>query len=125
MRRFVLVCAFLFSSTTLFAQTATPASKLGWDQVGQTATVATAAAYTVYIDGATVGVALTGVTCVTAAVPANGSTCSATFPALTPGTHTLVGTQTISGTESAKTPTPFSFAFVVVVTPTGWRIVNP
>jgi hypothetical protein len=50
------------------------------------------------------------------------ATCTAPFPAMTPGAHALTLTQTISGAESGKSMA-LAFTFVVVVTPTGVRVV--
>lgn len=102
------------------AQTATPASKLAWDEPGQTATVAQAAGYTLYLDAATTGMALVNVACT---APTTGPVaCAAAFPAMTPGTHALTITQTIGGVESAKS-SALSVTLVVVVTPANIRII--
>ncbi len=102
------------------AQPATPSSRLAWDEVGQSVATAQAAAYAVYVDTGT-PVALAGVTCVVG-TPASTTTCSAAFPALTPGAHTLTLTQIIGGAESAKSAT-LAFSYVLVVTPTAVRVV--
>ncbi len=93
---------------------ATPANKLGWTIVGQTAAVAQAASYNMYVDGATTATALSGVVCVAAGSDAS---CSVPFPAFTPGNHSITLTQMISGVESGKS-LPLAFTFVLVVTPT-------
>jgi hypothetical protein len=113
-----LLLACLALSAPLYAQAATPASSLAWDQIGQSVTVAQSAGYTVFLDGAPTGTALASVTCTATGASA---TCSAPFPALTPGAHTLTLTQTISGASSAKSA-PLSFTFVIVVTPTNLRV---
>lgn len=103
------------------AQTsATPANKLQWDEVGQTAFLAGSAAYVIFIDGSTTRTPLTNVTCATG-VPATNAVCTSDLPALTPGVHTIKGIQSISGADSAQS-LPFTFTYVVVVTPSGFRI---
>lgn len=114
-----LACCILLMASASYAQAATPASKLAFDEVGQTVAVASAATYTAFVDGATTGTVLT-VTCV-AGTPATTTTCTAPLLALTPGTHTVTVTQTISGAVSPPS-TPLSFTYVVVVTPTNVRI---
>ena len=103
------------------AQAATPTSKLAWDQIGQSVVTAQAASYNVYIDTGT-PVLVVGVACVTGA-PTTNATCTATFPAMSPGAHTLTLTQLIGGAESPKSTPALAVVFVVVVTPTAVRIV--
>jgi len=67
----------------LVAQT-TP--RIGWDQAATSATVAQGWTYRFYLDGAASGTVLAGVTCAGASAP---FLCSAPFPTLTPGQHTL------------------------------------
>jgi hypothetical protein len=124
MKRFLafLLALIVVSWQPASAQVATTGNKLGFTEVGMTVAIANSATYKIYVDGAATGAATTGLTCA-AGSPATNADCSVNLPALTVGTHTVTLTQVISAAESAK-PTPFSFSFVVVVTPTGLQIVN-
>ena len=110
----------MLAAVPAFAQAATPASKLAFDEVGQTVAVAQSATYNATIDAAA-PVALAGVSCTATTTPV-GATCTATLPALTLGTHTLTLTQTISGATSPASTPALSFTYVIVVTPTNIRI---
>lgn len=121
MKKLLLALGLALFATPAFAQAATPASKLAFDEVGQSAATAGGATYTAFIDGSTTGVPLTGLNCTATTTPV-GATCTTNLPALTPGAHTLTVTQTIAGATSPAS-TPVSFSMVVVVTPTGVRIV--
>lgn len=121
MIRMFLTMSLVFGlSAAASAQTATPSSHLAFDEAGQAVTVAQGASYTASVDSAA-GIALTGVTCV-AGTPSSTATCTANFPAMTPGTHTVTVTQTISGASSSPS-VPLSVTFVIVVTPTNPRVV--
>jgi hypothetical protein len=100
----------------LQAQTAVSSNKLGWTQAAPTLADAQAYTYKYYPDGATTGIAFTGVVCSGAATPFS---CEVPFPAFTPGNHTLqITAQNVAG-ESGKS-SPLSFTFVVVpAVPTG------
>ena len=116
------VCAVLVGLPHIAtAQAATPASKLAWDQVGQSVATASGASYSVYIDTGT-PIPLTGAVCVVG-VPTTMATCTAPFPAMSPGAHTLTLTQVIAGAESPKSTPALAVVFVVVVTPTNIRVV--
>jgi hypothetical protein len=123
----ILLLAFVLtlgSVASVQAQTATPASKLVWDEIGQVSATAGSAAYKAYVDNQTTGTPLSGVSCAAAVSPLNpaaDSTCQAPMPALTPGAHTITLTQSIGGAESVKS-TALSFTYVVVVTPTSLRV---
>lgn len=123
MRR--LMCVFFVFAVLAFAATAsaqttvTIANKVGWDQVAPSLAIAQSYTYRYYPDVATTGIVLTGVTCTGAASPYQ---CEVTFPAFTPGTHTLALTAGSGGSESEKSA-PLSFAFIVVpAVPTNLRI---
>jgi len=117
MKRLVLAILLLLPRLVSAQTVATPTNHLGWDEVGQTAAIANASTYNAYIDAATTPVALTGVAC----IGTTTATCTANWPAMTPGTHTLTITQ-VNGGESGKSA-PLSFSFVVVVVPTNVRQV--
>jgi hypothetical protein len=117
----LLAIAVLWASPVA-AQTATPASKLAWDEVGESPAVAQAAIYNLYVDGAGVALNLTSVACVVQTSNAANATCTAPFPAMTVGSHTLTLSQVSNGAESPKSA-PLSVTFAIVVTPTGIRIV--
>lgn len=114
----LFVCAL---ASVAAAQTATPASKLAWDEVGESPAVAQAAIYNLYVDGAGVAVNLTQVTCVAQTATPTNATCTAPFPPMTVGPHTLTLSQVTNSVESPKSA-PLSVTFVVVITPTGLRI---
>lgn len=114
----VAVCLLLMAVSS-YAQAATPASKLAFDEVGQALAVVQGATYNAVVDTAA-PVPLAGVACIATTLPV-GATCTATLPAMTVGTHILTVTQTISGAVSPQSA-PLSFSFVVVVTPTNVRI---
>jgi hypothetical protein len=119
--KIVIVAAMaLLTASLAYAQTATPANKYQWTQQAQSATVAQAATYPHYLDGAA-----TPSTTLTAACTQSGAdaTCTAPIPALTIGNHTVTLSQLISGAESPKS-SPVTFTFVVVVQPTGLRIAK-
>ena len=121
MRRLSIVAlSLLLVSMPAVAQTATPLSKLAFDEVGQTVATASGATYTGLIDGSTTATPLTGIVCTATANP-TGATCTSALPPLTPGTHTITITQTIGGASSAASA-PLSFSLIVVVTPTNVRI---
>lgn len=127
MRRLSVMLALvvgLFVAASASAQTVTSGSRLAWDQAGQTVATATSATYKAYVDTSTTGVALAGVTCVVG-VPSTTATCSANFPALTPGSHTIALTQSIGTAESLRSTPPFAFEYVVVVVPTNVRMAPP
>ena len=108
-------------ATSLAAQpAATGTARIGWDQTGvASAAEAQALTYRYYPDGATVGIALTGVTC-SGTAPVS---CTAPFPAFTPGSHTLTLTAANQAGESAQSA-PFAFVFVVVpAVPANLRLV--
>jgi hypothetical protein len=110
------------SASLAAAQTATPASKLAWDEAGESPAVAQAAIYNLYVDGAGVAVNLTSVSCVVQTANAANATCTAPFPPMTVGSHSLTLSQVSNGAESPKS-TPLTVTFVIVVTPTGIRVV--
>lgn len=117
--KFITSCIILVSilSTTIQGQTATGNSKLAFDLPGQSVAIASTATYNGYVDGATTGVLLTGLTCSGTTL----TTCLVNFPALTIGNHTITVTQLFGITESTKSSV-LNFTFVVVVTPTNVRI---
>ena len=60
--------------------------KLAWDQAAPSAASAQGWTFRYYVDGGTTGTTLAGVACTGASSP---FVCTATFPTLTPGPHTL------------------------------------
>jgi len=121
--RVALTFLVLAMSATVQAQTvATPSNRLAWTEVGQTVAQASSATYNSFLDTATTGVAVAGVTCA-AGTPATDAACSSNLPVLTLGLHSLTLTQVISGAESAKSAA-VTFTFVVVVQPTALRIAK-
>lgn len=110
---FGFVVAGLLFAGTIEAQVATPASKLGWNQEGQTQAIAQSATYNMYVDVLVPTVAQNVICIVGTPV-----TCKADLPALTVGSHQIRLTQVIGAAESPQS-LPLSFTYVVVVTPTG------
>lgn len=120
----ILIPIFLFLGLSKAeAQVATQGNKLGFTEVGQALNIASppTAAYNIYVDGSTTATPATNITCA-AGTPTTNTDCSINFPALTIGNHVVTLTQLFGSTESTKS-TPFSFTFVVVVTPSGLKIV--
>jgi hypothetical protein len=111
-----VLAAVLFLPTNAAAQ-ATGSSKITFDQAAPD--LATAQGYTFkhYDDSLTVGVALTGVTCAAKVPPVTGTfACVGSFPAETPGSHSLTLTSANVAGESLPS-VPFAFVFVVIPTP--------
>ena len=109
MKRLLLCVVCLLVPVGVFGQ-ATASKKLAWDQVAGSLAEAQAYTYKYYPDGATTGIALSGVTCAGTASP---YVCEVAYPAFTPGAHTL--TLTASNVAGESTPSAtFSFSFVVV-----------
>lgn len=120
MKRVFLTIILLLVPSFVFSQ-AIPTSRLGWDQDAPTLADAQAYTYKYYADGSTTGVALTGVTCTGSASP---FTCSAAFPAFTPGNHRITLAASNLAGESAKS-NPLDFTFIVTpAVPTGLRIIG-
>lgn len=117
MRTLSALTIALLLSITASAQTATPQNHFGWTEVAQTPAAATAATYKLY-EGTTPLGTLTNVTCVAAGSDAD---CTGDIPALIQGTHTVTLTQNSQGAESPKSNT-VSFTFVIVITPTNFRV---
>jgi hypothetical protein len=114
--KFWLVLAFVLLAGIASAQSsATPTSKLVWDQIAPD--LATANAYTyreypeTWVSGP--GTVLTPVTCTGTTSP---FVCSTPFPAFTPGGHAVTMTAGNAAGESLKS-TPFPFTFVVIPSP--------
>jgi|SRR5581483_4152810 len=105
-----LSVALSLAPTLLLAQTGTPSSKLIWDQTAPDLATAQAYTYTSYPDGSATGTGLSGVTCSGTTSP---FTCQVTYPAFTPGAHTLQLTAKNAAGESPKSAA-FSFTFVVL-----------
>lgn len=122
MKRLLCVLFVLLFAAPVMAQVANPASKLGWDQVGQTVVSASAATYNIYVDSAA-PVPLLNFSCSSSGGATGPTTCVAPFPALTPGVHNLTLTQVIGAQESAKSTPVLAITFVVVVSPSGVRII--
>jgi hypothetical protein len=113
MKHVFFVALFLGVASTVQAQTAGPANQLGWNQVGQSPATAGAATYNLYDGASATPLPLTNVIC---SAGLTDTTCTGSFPALTPGAHTITLTQAIGSAESGKS-SPLSFTFVIVVTP--------
>jgi hypothetical protein len=111
----LVVGALCVGSGRADAQTATPASTLSWEQEAPDLATAQAYVYRTYADNATVGVVVTGVTCVvlTPGTPVMTATCTGAFPAFTPGSHTICATAANAVGESLKSNV---LAFTMVVT---------
>jgi hypothetical protein len=111
---FTILTALTFAGVvSAQTPTGTPSSQLSWDQVAPTVNDARAYVYKYYPDGATAasaGVTIPTVTCTGLTSPFQ---CSASFPAFTPGPHTLTLTASSAAGESAKSPS-MSFTFVVI-----------
>ena len=121
MKNILLACAFLIGSAAVSsAQSATPSSRLGWDQGAPTLADANGYTYKSFADGVAPGVVLTGVTCAGTTSP---YACVVNFPAFTPGSHTIqISAANIAG-ESLPSA-PFSFVFVVTpAVPANLRLV--
>jgi len=108
-KKMILVLFLLLIPVGLSAQ-ATPISKLAWDMNAPTLADANGYTYKYYPDNATTGIALTAVTCTGTASPFQ---CEVSYPAFTPGSHTLFLTATNIAGESPKQTSPFAFVFVV------------
>lgn len=119
MKKLLFALVILCLASTAFAQTpVTTANKIGWDQQAPSLAEAQAYTYKYYPDGATTGIALTGVVC-TAVTSPTGTVvpqCEVAFPAFTPGSHTLSITASNEAGESVKSA-PLNFAFVVIPSP--------
>lgn len=100
--KLVLALGLLLLASSAQAQTATPTSRLAWDQTAATLAEASSLAYEATFDGAPIA-ALSGVTCAGAASP---FVCSAPLPALAAGAH-AVAVQA----RNAVGPSPLSAAF--------------
>lgn len=116
----LLALIIVISASSAFAQTATPSSRLAWDQIGQPPAAANGFTYTAYVDGATAGISLVGAVCNNGPT-ASDATCVVSLPPLVAGAHTVSVTQSLGGAESAKS-VALSFTVVIVVTPTNVRL---
>jgi hypothetical protein len=115
MRWLISSVGILLLATPGFAQTpvGTPTSTFVFDQAAPDLATARAYTYRVYVDAATAGQVVTGVTCV--AGPSTGvQTCTMPFPAFTPGTHAVTLTAANQAGESAKSA---AFTFTLVAVP--------
>lgn len=119
MKKLCFVLLVLLAVPILVEAQAVPTSKFAWTQDAPTLADAQGYTYLYFPDGATTGIAFTGVTCTGATSP---FACEVNIPAFTPGNHTVtLAARNVAG-ESAKT-TPLSFVFVVTpATPQGFRI---
>lgn len=89
------------------AQTATPASRLAWDQVAPSLAEASSYVYEATYDGGAL-VVLTGVVCTGAASP---FVCSAGFPATFPSGAHMVQVRTVDIEGSTRLESPLSAVF--------------
>jgi hypothetical protein len=108
-----VVLVLCWRPSVAHAQTAGPASKLGFDVTGP-ASLAEANTLVVkaYLDLNTAGTTLTGLVC-TAGTVANTYACMANLPPLTPGPHTLTATITLNAVESPRS-VELGFAYIVL-----------
>lgn len=124
MKKFVWVSCFLssllISSLAINAQVTVPlGSKLLWDQPASTLAVANALNYRPYLDAATnPGSNLTGVVCTGTSSPFS---CSANFPAATPGNHTIA-IDAFDGSSASSKSNSVSVTVVLFGTPINVRI---
>lgn len=118
----LIALVWLGLATSAAAQTVTPLSHFGWTEPGQDLALAQSATYHAYDGTATTGVPVTSVTCVVNAGSPDPF-CTSNLPALQPGAHTVTLTQIIGGAESPRS-NALSFQLVVVVQPTGLKIVK-
>lgn len=103
-----LCCALLLLASSAQAQTATPTSRLAWDQTAATLAEASSLAYEATFDGAPIA-ALPGVTCAGAASP---FVCSAPLPAnLSAGAH-AVAAQARNAVGPSPLSATFNFTFI-------------
>lgn len=103
----VLCCALLLLASSAQAQTATPTSRLAWDQAATTLAEASSLAYEATFDGAPIA-ALPGVTCAGAVSP---FVCSAPLPTLAAGAHG-VAVQARNAVGAGPLSATFNFTFV-------------
>ena len=107
MKKLLLVLILVLIPSLSFSQ-ATGTSKLLFDQPSPTLAEANGYTYR-YYEGA-IGIILTPVICTGTTSP---FTCSASFPAFTPGSHTIQLTASNTAGEGMKS-TGFTFTFVVI-----------
>lgn len=111
--RLLMVLWAVCLPVSAFAQAVgTPTSTFIFDQPAPDAGTAQGYTFKIYIDGNISGQVLAGVTCV-ASPTAAVQTCTAPFPAFTPGTHTIQLTASNVAGESAKSAV-FTFTLVAV-----------
>lgn len=120
MVRALLVIGLLTLASQAAAQTATPTSRLAWDQTA--GSLAEASGYT--YEGVYDGAAAVPVTAVTCAGTTSPYQCAGSFPALTPGAHT-VALQARNAAGASPLSAVFNFAFVPLPSaPQNLRIVT-
>jgi hypothetical protein len=120
MKKILSAIPCILFASTLYAQPATPTSKVQWDQDALDLATAQAYAYKHYSDGSTTGVTLGSVVC-TGTAPT--FVCVAPIPTYTQGNHNISLTASNSAGESLKS-SPLNFAFVTVpATPRNLRII--
>lgn len=116
----IAVCAVLFVASAANAQTtAVPGQKFAWDQPATDLATANGYTYKYYLDGATTGVAFTGVVCTGTASPFK---CEVLIPAFTPGNHSLTATASIPAGESVKSSPALNFTVVIILPPINFTI---
>ena len=107
--RIAVLLALLLLPSVLHAQTTVRTGmELVWDQDQTTAAEAQTFSYRYFVDGATTGDLLAGVTCAGAPV-----VCRAPVPAFTLGAHTIT-LAAENGYGGSLPSTPLDFRFVVV-----------
>lgn len=112
--------SLLLLASSAQAQTATPTSRLAWDQTATTLAEASSLAYEASFDGAAIA-ALSGVTCAGAASP---FVCSAPLPALAAGAH-AVAVQARNAVGAGPLSAAFNFTFISAppAAPSNLRII--
>lgn len=112
--------SLLLLASSAQAQTATPTSRLAWDQTATTLAEASGLAYEATFDGAPIA-ALSDVTCAGAASP---FVCSVALPSLAAGAH-AVAVQARNAVGASPLSAAFNFTFIASppAAPSNLRIV--
>lgn len=116
----ISICVFVLGAlaANASAQTGTPANTFAIDQAGPDLATVNSLTFKRYDDGAAVGV-VTVFACTGTASP---FVCKATFPAYTPGPHSVTFSASNAAGESPKS-VALTFTFVVIpATPANPRI---
>lgn len=117
MKASVLALILMLGVVSLSGQTVTVTGASHWSADEQASDVATVQSYTWlwFLDGATTGTVLPGVTCAVAA-SGQGFTCTGPIPAVAPGAHTVV----VEAQDAAGSSAPSnSVSFTMLAVPAG------